>query len=167
MAFFRPLFEYKAWANRDLFAVLQDLDASRHADLLHSALRTLNHIYVVDRIFRAHLLGQAHGYSATNTPETPTLDALQRDVADTDAWYLEYVARLSAPQADEPLQFCFTDGDTGTMSRAEMLLHVHTHGAYHRGNVGQMLKGAGLAPPRDLLTKFWHQSEPQRRGVTK
>ena len=52
---------------------------------------------------------------------------------------------------------------SGTMTRGEMLLHVITHGAYHRGNVGQMLKFISVAPPRDLFTKFLHYSEPARR----
>jgi len=46
----------------------------------------LNHIYVVDRIFQSHLLGEQHGYSATNTDATPGLDELQFAVAETDAW---------------------------------------------------------------------------------
>jgi hypothetical protein len=38
----------------------------------HQAVRLMNHIHVVDRIFIAHLTGQAHTYTATNTPDTPT-----------------------------------------------------------------------------------------------
>jgi uncharacterized damage-inducible protein DinB len=49
------------------------------------------------------------------------------------------------------------------MTREEILLHVITHGGYHRGNVGQMLKSISIAPPRDLYTKFLHVSEPERR----
>ena len=51
------------------------------------------------------------------------------------------------------------------MTREEMLLHVITHGAYHRGNVGQVLKSISVAPPRDLYTKFLHQSDPSRRAA--
>jgi len=40
---------------------------------------------------------------------------------------------------------------------------VLTHGGYHRGNVGQVLKSLSIAPPRDLYTRFLHQSEPARR----
>ncbi len=29
-----------------------------------------------------------------------------------------------------------------------------THGAYHRGNIGQVLKSISVAPPRDLLAMF-------------
>ena len=49
------------------------------------------------------------------------------------------------------------------MSREEILMHVITHGAYHRGNVGQVLKNISVTPPRDILTKFLHTSEPGRR----
>jgi uncharacterized damage-inducible protein DinB len=49
------------------------------------------------------------------------------------------------------------------MSRGEILLHVITHGGHHRGNVGQVLKSVSLAPPRDLYTRFFHDSEPARR----
>lgn len=158
------LFHYKAWANAELFALLATVPAE-HAEPLRIAIRTLNHIYVVDRIFRAHLSGEARPFDATNTTETPTLDQLWMDVADTDAWYCKYAASLTPQQASEVLDFTFTDGDRGRMSREEMLLHITTHGGYHRGNVGQVLKSISIAPPRDLYTKFLHQSEPARRAA--
>jgi uncharacterized damage-inducible protein DinB len=156
----QSLFGQKAWANRELFDVLATVTSE--ADL-HTAIRTLNHIYVVDRIFRAHLLGEPHGYEATNTKATPTLAGLREAVAETDAWYQQYAAGLNEAMLAERVAFRFTDGDTGTMSREEILMHVITHGGYHRGNVGQVLKNISVAPPRDLLTKYLHVSEPQRR----
>ena len=157
------LFAQKSWANNELFNLLVTVTADEHADTVHSAIRMLNHIYVVDRIFRSHLLGEHHGYAATNTDATPGLDELQFSVAETDAWYESYTREASASQMDESIAFRFTDGDAGTMTREEMLLHVVSHGAYHRGNVGQMLKCISVAPPRDLYTKFLHVSEPARR----
>ena len=50
------------------------------------------------------------------------------------------------------------------MSREEILALVITHGAYHRGEVGRLMKSAALTPPRDLFTRFLHQSEPSRRA---
>ncbi len=156
----KSLFEYKAWANAELFDVLSSVTSEPD---LHTAIRTLNHIYVVDRIFRAHLLGQQHGYEASNTKDTPTLESLRAAVAETDAWYQDYVAGMDEGALAERLRFRFTDGDSGLMSREEMLMHVITHGGYHRGNVGQVLKNISVAPPRDILTKFLHVSEPGRR----
>ena len=158
----KSLFGYKSWANSELFALLATLPTER-ADQLHTCIRTLNHIYVVDRIFRAHLSGEARPFNATNTKTTPSLDQLRSDVEETDAWYLNYASALPARALSEILDFTFTDGDRGRMSREEILLHVLTHGGYHRGNVGQVLKSISVAPPRDLYTKFLHQSEPPRR----
>ena len=161
----QSLFAHKTWANNGLFNVLADVDTPSHTDALHTAIRTLNHIYVVDSIFQAHLLGQAHGFSATNTDATPSLAELHFKVAQTDAWFDAYAARLTAQQAAESLAFQFTDGDAGLMTREEMLLHIITHGAYHRGNVGQVLKSISVAPTRDLYTKYLHQSDPSRRSA--
>lgn len=158
----KSLFGYKAWANEELFALLATLPAER-ADQLHACIRTLNHIHVVDRIFRAHLGGEPRPFDATNTKATPPLEQLRSDVAATDAWYLDHVSSLSPAALPEVLDFTFTDGDRGRMSREEILLHVLTHGGYHRGNVGQVLKSISVVPPRDLYTKFLHQSEPARR----
>ena len=161
----RSLFAQRSWANNELFNLLATLPTQPHGGALHTAIRTLNHIHVVDRIFQAHLLGQEHGYTATNTPETPELGDLQFSVAETDAWFERYSTVVSASELQERVQFRFTDGDTGMMTREEMLLHVIMHGAYHRGNVGQVLKSISIAPPRDLYTKFLHVSEPARRQV--
>jgi uncharacterized damage-inducible protein DinB len=159
----QSLFAQKAWANNELYNLLATIDEAQHAAAVHTAVRTLNHIHVVDRIFQAHLLGQPHGYAATNTDATPELGELQFAVAEVDAWFERYVATVSGSQLAERLVFGFTDGDAGAMTREEMLLHVITHGAYHRGNVGQVLKSISVAPPRDLYTKFLHVSEPARR----
>lgn len=159
----KSLFGFKAWADSELFAALATLPAE-HADPLHTSIRTLNHIHVVDRLFRARLAGEPEPFAATNTKETPTLAQLRTDFAATDAWYQAYVAGLAPQALDEVLDFTFADGDSGRMSREEMLLHVTAHGAYHRGNVGQVLKSIAVVPPRDLYTKFLHNSEPARRN---
>src|SRR5262249_12700990 len=110
-----------------------------------------------------HLCGDARPFDATNTKETPSLHQLRQDVQATDAWYLDYVSTLPETALSEILTFSFTDGDSGRMSREEMLLHIIAHGGYHRGNVGQVLKSISVAPPRDLYTRFLHVSEPARR----
>ncbi len=102
---------------------------------MHPAVRTLDHIDVVDRIFRAHLLGE------------------------------KYLTDVTADSLAQDVSFHFTDGDAGRMTREEMPLHVITHGAYHRGNVGQILKSVLIAPPPDLYTKFLRVNEPSLRRV--
>jgi uncharacterized damage-inducible protein DinB len=163
MNYLQTLFAQKSWANHELFNALAAILDDAHTEAITTAIRTLNHIFVVDEIFRAHLCGQQHRYTATNTPETPKLGQLHFSVAETDAWYLQYVKQSPESEFAQSIRFRFTDGDAGEMTKEEMLLHVITHGAYHRGNVGQILKSISVAPPRDLLTKFLHVTEPERR----
>lgn len=159
------LFSAKAWANQELLSLMATVqtDTPERQQLLHSAVRLLNHIYVVDRIFQAHLSGEAHGYSNTNTKDTPTLSELSEAVQQCDTWYQTFIEQQSDETLGTAVPFQFTDGDTGCMTQAEILMHIITHGGYHRGNVGQILKGLQVAPPRDLYTKFLHLREPQRR----
>ncbi|MFM5086799.1 DinB family protein [Aeromonas media] len=158
------LFRYKAWADGELLDALATLDPQQYAEAHHTCLRIFNHIHVVDAIFKANLLGEPHSFSATNTPETPTLAALRTAIGELDGWYLDYVAGLSQADGEAVLSFNFVDGDKGQMSRAEMLLHLVTHGGYHRGAIGRILVQCGITPPRDTLTTFLHRSEPERRG---
>jgi uncharacterized damage-inducible protein DinB len=90
---------------------------------------------------------------------------LRGEVEATDAWFVGRVSRLTKPALAEVLSFTFTDGDAGRMTREEILLHVLTHGGYHRGNVGQVLKSIPVSPPSDFYTKFLHTSEPARRSA--
>jgi uncharacterized damage-inducible protein DinB len=163
VALLRDMFQYNAWANAEFFAKLALLDAERHHASRHDAIRLLNHCLVVNRIFIAHLTGTAHGYAASNTPETPTLEALCEAVAATDQWYLDYLPTLSAEALVAPIAFAFTDGDRGCMSRQEMLTHVAIHGAYHRGEVGRILRQISAALPWDTFAVYLHQAEPARR----
>jgi uncharacterized damage-inducible protein DinB len=157
------LFRYKAWANEELFALMRTVDEVKSKDERHTCIRLLNHIYVVDRVFAAHLAQTAHAYTAVNTTETPTLDALATDVARSDRWYVDFVASLDVDDLETPIEFVFTDGKNARMSREEMLMHIMTHGNYHRGAVGRMLLQIGLTPPPDSMTTFLHRTEPQRR----
>lgn len=158
----QSLFKYKAWANEELFTELEKLEPVAHQAERHTAIRLLNHIYVVDRIFAAHLSGTGHGYTATNTPQTPTLDELRNAVTESDRWYVAYVEKLAPELLSERLSFTFTDGANGLMSREEMLAHVVTHGGYHRGAVGRIMAQVPVPPPRDIFTVFLHKSEPER-----
>jgi uncharacterized damage-inducible protein DinB len=158
------LFRYKAWADGELLDTLATLDPQQYTEAHHNALRIFNHIHVVDAIFKANLLGESHGFGATNTPETPTLAMLRSAIGTLDAWYLDYVANLNQEDGEVRLSFNFVDGDRGQMSREEMLLHLVTHGGYHRGAIGRILVQCGITPPRDTLTAFLHRSEPERRG---
>jgi len=157
------MFRYKAWANGEILAAIRQLDEQAHATERHAAMRILNHTYVVDRIFAANLRGTPHEYTATNTIETPELEQLSFAIGASDKSYIDYVTELGPDDLVESVDFTFTDGDAGRMSRGEMLTHVIVHGAYHRGAVGRIMAELSISPPRDVFTGYLHRAEAAAR----
>lgn len=158
-----PLFEYKRWADAELAEALVAARAKMSPEAFRLAVRILNHTHVVDRIFQAHLEGRPHGFTATNTDETPEPEALRDSLAEVDEWLLRFAAGQDEASLARVCRFTFTDGDAGEMAVGEILMHLIAHGTYHRGGVGQVMKGADVAPPRELLTRLLHSREPERR----
>ncbi|MBY0574730.1 MAG: DinB family protein [Undibacterium sp.] len=161
----QSLFAQKSWANMKLFPVVASMSALEASSQQNTIIEILHHVYIVDRIFRAHLLGHEHEYTTTNTKPTPDLTVLQNAVAENDDWFEKYLASISESSLAQEISFHFTDGDRGTMTREEMLFHLITHGAWHRGEVGQILESILIPSPPDSLTKFLHATEPERRRL--
>lgn len=160
---FEALLKFKAKSNQETLEGLakSGLDANGNEGL--TAFRFMNHINVVDQIFKAHLTGSTHDFTAANTPETPSLDELRSRITELDRWYLTYVASITPEQLKEQVAFTFTDGKPGRMSREEILLHVVAHGTHHRGAVGLILLRQGVTPPAETFTRYLHEAEPSRR----
>lgn len=152
------LARYKAWANSLIYNMLGELPCeevvkqrqTRFGNMIH----TLNHVYVIDSVFKAHLLGEEHGYTERNTPHYPALAELATAVQALDQWYIDFTENVQTDQLHRPIHFKFIGGGTGTMTCEEMLLHVVNHGTYHRGFVGDMMYQAGVTPVATDLPVF-------------
>lgn len=148
------LTRYKRWATNALNAVVaHHLHRIGEPDLM-LIRRLLDHIQSVDAIFRDNLQGRPHGHGAPRSAELPAFETLARAAAVTADWYVDYADRLTPAQRDETIDFFFSNGSPGRMSRGDMLLHVATHGTYHRGNIGIILQKNGIEPNADRLTDF-------------
>lgn len=154
------LFRYKAWANEELLATLERLG---QAPVTTLAIKALSHTYVVDRIFAAHLRRCEHGYASTNPDPLPPLKDLAANIRASDRDYVDYVATLDRDQLAERIDFTFTDGSAGRMSREEMLMHVITHGAGHRGQISAVLLLNSATPAVDGFTTYLHRAEGATR----
>ena len=162
MSLVKSLFQYKAWADQELYqGMIAVYDSMPKVDA-HAAMQILHHSYTVDRIFIANLQRQPHGF-VTASPETsPDLQTLFRAVQEVDQWYLGFIDRLSATDLSEFINFTFTSGAAGRISREEMLAHVLAHAGYHRGEVGQILTRLTGSSPRDTFTTYLQEVRPVR-----
>ncbi len=156
------LFQYKAWANDELLNALAELGAE--SPITQLAIKALSHTYIVDQIFAAHLRRKDRGYTSANTSQMPGLEDLSADIRTSDREYVTYVSALKPDQLAERIEFSFTDGAPGCMSRQEMLMHVITHGVGHRGQISAVMLLNSVTPPKDGFTTYLHTAEASTRG---
>jgi uncharacterized damage-inducible protein DinB len=155
------LFRYKAWANDGLLTALATLPVE--SPVIGLAIKALSHSYVVDRIFAAHMRRKAHGYTSANLSEMPRLEDLSADIRQSDREYIDYVSTLDRGRLAEPIDFAFTDGALGRMSREEMLMHVLTHGVGHRAQVSAVMLLNSIPPAKDGFSSYLHEAEARTR----
>jgi uncharacterized damage-inducible protein DinB len=152
--FLQTLVTHAAWANRQLFAALRDVDSFASQTGASLIVLALDHIHVVRRIFQAHLEGRAHGYESTQSAAPPTLEELDRGFEAVDRWYVDTTASLSPEELERPRDVRFTDGKVVTMTAATMILHVVLHTTHHRGNVDAIMYQCGMPRRRDGVPEF-------------
>jgi uncharacterized damage-inducible protein DinB len=145
------LARYNAWANRLIFDAVAALPPGEatleRKSLFRNMVHTLNHNYVIDLIWQAHLEGREHGFAARNTPGHPPLDELWRAQQEIDRWYVAWSERMTASALEEEVDFTLIGGTPGRMSRGDILLHVVNHTTYHRGFVADLFYQVPARPP--------------------
>ena len=150
----QTLVTHLAWANRQLFGALGEVDSFESRPGADLIVRALDHVHVVRLIFKAHLEGVAHDFQATQRAVFPPLGELGRESEAVDRWYVDTTASLRPAELDRPRDVRFTDGKIVTMSAATMLLHVVTHTIHHRGQVDAVMFQTGMPRRRDGIPEY-------------
>ncbi len=160
----RMLVDYKRWANRLLFDSLAALPpgevSKERVSVFPNIIGILNHIYVVDCIWKAHLEGGGHDFKTSHDLLHPELEDLRRAQQDIDRWYCQWSDRQTDAMLDKTIDFTFVSGDSGKMSAGAMLLHVVNHASYHRGWVIQIYFDIPARPPMTDLPVFLRETDP-------
>lgn len=154
----RMLTRYKAWADDLTYGMVAALPWDEIVKTRPTTFKTightLQHIVIVDEIFRAHLEQREHGYTSRTAEALPPMDALRRRAEDMNAWWIDCADRLTDGALAEPIDFTYVNGDPGRMTRLEIVLHVVQHASYHRGYVDDMMYQVPVTPPATDLTVF-------------
>lgn len=145
------LTRYNAWANKLMFEAVSKLPEGEavkpRTSLFRNMVHTLNHNYVIDRIWQGHLQGRDHGYSVRNTQDHPPLVDLWRLQREVDDWYIAWSDALRDTEVEQKVRFTLIGGNQGEMTRGEILIHILGHRHYHRGFVCDMLFQVPARPP--------------------
>lgn len=158
----RMLARYNAWANRLIFDAVAALPAGEatkeRATLFRDMVHTLNHNYVIDRIWQAHMEGREHGYEARNTKDYPPLPELWLAQQAVDRWYVDWSDAITDAALDETVSYTLIGGNRGAMTRGEILMHVVNHTTYHRGFVADLFYQVPARPPTTDLPVYFREA---------
>ncbi len=152
------LTRYNAWANKTIFDAVKALpdgepDKERPT-LFKTMINTLNHLYVVDVIWQAHIDGRCHHVGALDTVLYADLVELWRAQQAIDDWYVTLSDSLSETDADRTVHFTLIGGRKGHMRLSEIILHVVNHTSYHRGFVADLFCQVPARPPLTDLSVY-------------
>jgi uncharacterized damage-inducible protein DinB len=158
------LARYKAWADAQLYAMLAALSVDQLTAptpiFAGSILRTLNHVYLMDVVWKSHLLGIPHDLKTRNPETAPPFSELRDAQRDIDAWYTDCAAMMTLEALDEIVHFRFIGGGEGAMRREDIVLHVVNHTTYHRGHITAMLNQIGHRPRATDLPVYLREAFP-------
>lgn len=158
---FTEAFAYKTWADSRTLQAVATIDRSAHPRSFAFALQQLNHMVIVEELFKSRLCDLPAPHGSTNTDLVPSFDELARRLSDSAQWFRRYLASLENPE--KQLAFVFADGRRGMMSVKEILFHIVNHSSYHRGCIAHALDLASVAHPADGYGIYIHEHEPERR----
>ena len=164
----RMMTHYMAWANKVMLNSVSQLPPAEitkpRQTLFGNIAHTFNHILVIEDIFRCHLEGRPHGYTARNTETCPPFEEVRSRLEAMDLYYVELAGRLSVEELKETIRFEFVGGGDGAMNRQEILLHLVNHATYHRGFISDMLYQVPFTGAANDLSVFLRDAWPNLQG---
>lgn len=142
--------DYQHWANEVLFTALEHLQpefiASDQGLFFHSIHHTVDHMLVVSQAWLARLRGDnlTPNYREIAHPDWRELQkALRQETRRLQAW----LQAQGDEYYDEQIGFTGSDGKIRTMWVRDMLVHLFTHYAHHRGQVSAAATRLGAPCP--------------------
>jgi uncharacterized damage-inducible protein DinB len=150
---FTRLFAYDGWANREVLAGLRSA-----AQPAPRALQLMAHIISAERLWMERL--EENPQTLPVWPDF-TIDECERQAADLVSRWKNYLARSSEADLAQTVSYRNSKGETWSSRKDDILMHLITHSAYHRGQVAMTVRAAGLTP---AYTDFIHSI---RQGFVK
>jgi uncharacterized damage-inducible protein DinB len=128
------LFEYDAWANREVIEHLRQMNAPTRA------LAIIAHIIGTGWLW----LGRIHG---DGNPAAVWPD-LSLDECETQLNELvpQWQRVLAADEPRRNINYTNSKGERWSSTVDDVLMHVIIHGAYHRGQIATIVRTSGTTP---------------------
>lgn len=151
--YLRRQFAYNLWANQEtLKAIRAAGDDNRRS------VQLMSHVLAAERVWLERL--RQSPQSIPVWPE-PDLARCDREATELGRLWLEYLGEVAKQDVSTTISYKNTKGELWTSAIVDVLLHVVTHSAYHRGQIASHMRASGQTP---AYTDFIHAI---RQGVVK
>ena len=135
---FTRLFQHLEWADT---RVLESLRSAQYPQ--ERSLELYSHILGSEHTWLSRIYGTA---KRVDVWPVLTLDECEQLSTENVATFSDLVSRLTADLLEKPITYRNSAGEQYTSSVEDILTHVAMHGSYHRGQVAQAMRLAGLEP---------------------
>lgn len=145
----RRLFRHMTWADDRVLTRLDEV--ALDTDAGREALRLFAHIVAAERVW----LLRATGADASSVPIWPewSLDETGRAARETRAGYEGLLDGLDENGLRRVVDYRNSRGMAFHTELGDILLHVATHGGYHRGQIAAVVRRGGGEPvDTDFIT---------------
>jgi uncharacterized damage-inducible protein DinB len=139
------LFEYDAWANREVLSNLRGLPAPQPRPLkLIAHILASQHLWM-SRLDRRH----------PAPPVWPDLsfEECEKEAAELHDLWKDYLRKSSEADLAGTVNYQNSQGEPWSSRKDDILMHLITHSAYHRGQAAAAVRAAGFTP---AYTDFIH-----------
>ncbi len=145
LSYFRRLFAYDDWANREVLAGLSKIEAPPP-----KSVKLLAHIVAAERLWLARM---THEHQPLPVWPDFSLHESGNEIAGLPGRWRDFLDHVGAHGISAAVSYKNSKGESFTNSVQDILMHVVTHSAYHRGQIALDVRGAGHAP---VYTDFIH-----------
>jgi uncharacterized damage-inducible protein DinB len=142
----RFLFQFNQWADRrmlDACGALSSEQFTRNLGSSFSSVRdTAAHLYGAEYVWNERI----HGRSPTalvSGAGFPDLAAVREKLEEMDAYYIDYVSKLTQQDLDRVIRYKGFTGEEFSNPLWQSLHQLTNHASYHRGQITTMLRQLG------------------------
>lgn len=138
IAHFHRLFNYDLWANREVIRAMGESDHPQG-----KALQLMAHISAAERLWWDRL--QSNPQSVAVWPDW-TLRECEGRVNEVGRLWTEYLTHKLDSDFARPVSYVNSKGEAFSSTPYDILIHVITHSAHHRGQIAANMRAAGFTP---------------------
>jgi uncharacterized damage-inducible protein DinB len=92
----------------------------------------------------------------------PDLAAVRNKLEDMDAYYIDYVSKLTQQDLDRVIRYKGFTGEEFSNPLWQSLHQLTNHASYHRGQVTTMLRQLGVKPVSTDLILYYREQTAAR-----